>query len=105
MIRSGGDQVSSFDTDVVAGSVNASSTLTLITKTGHGVATLNIKGDGNVNVTMKYALDGGADTNIDTSDVRGSITFAYATSLVIKATNGSGGAQNHSTISLTGMQR
>ena len=105
LIRAGGDAMSSFDTDVVAASVSASSTITLITKTGHGVAILNIAGNGNVNVTLKYNIDGAGDTNIDTSDVRGSITLSYTTSLLIKATNGSGSPQNHSTVALTGLQR
>ena len=105
VIRSGGDQMNQFDDDVVLSSVAGSATVTLLTKTGHGSATLNLAGDGHVDVDISYNVDGGGDTVADKSDQRGTVTIGFSTSLVIRAINNNVGSQNHTAISLTGTIR
>src|SRR5438067_411013 len=83
-----------FDNSDALASVAGSATVTVRTITGKGAATVVLDGTGAVDVTIKYSIDGGADTSIATSDQAVVIALAFSTSLVLKAVNGNAAAKN-----------
>lgn len=94
-----------FDTTYALASVGGSATSTLETTTGKGSSTIVVAGDGDVDVTIKYSIDGAADVPICTSEKDAVVTVAFAVSLVIKAVNGNAGAKNRASVSSTGVKQ
>jgi hypothetical protein len=84
-------------------SVALSATVTLRTYTGKGTCRIVTNNNGNVNIQVLYAVDGGADTVLTTSDIRADASFSFQTSLVIKVKNLDGaGAHPSADVSSTG---
>lgn len=89
------------DTDAVA-AVGGSSTVTLRTYNGKGSAFIAMTGDGDSDVEIRYAADGGADVIIATSDVKTIVAVSFQTQLLVKAKNNNAAPKNHSSVSTTG---
>src|SRR5256885_3271166 len=95
--------LSTFDNSDALASVAGSATVTVRTITGKGSATVVLDGTGAVDVTIKYSVDGGADTAIATSDQAVVIALAFSTSLALKAVNANAASKNRCGISSTGV--
>lgn len=99
-----GVSLNPFDDTEVASSVLAGATVVLKTYTGKGEATIEMAGDGESQVQIKYSIDGGAFTLINTSDKITSIPVAFNISLSVEAVNTDGGsAHKKATVSQTGV--
>jgi hypothetical protein len=95
--------LTTFDNSDAGASVAGSTTATVRTINGKGAADVVLDGTGSADVTIKYSVDGGADTAIGTSDQALYIALAFTTSLVLKATNANAAARNRCGISSTGV--
>jgi hypothetical protein len=80
-------------------------TATIRTINGKGSADVVLKGDGDVDVSMKYSVDGGADTLIGLANAPAYIALSFQTSLVLKAVNANVAAKNYSGVSSTGVKQ
>jgi len=98
-------RITSFDNSDALAAVAGSSTVTVRTITGRGSCDVVLDGTGDSNVTITYAVDGGGDTVIATSDFATYIALGFTTSLVIKATNAAGTPKNRCGVSTTGVKQ
>lgn len=96
-------RITNFDNTDALASVAGSATVTVRTITGRGTASVVLDGTGDVDVTIKYLVDGGAAVSIGTSNIAAVIALSFATSLVIQAVNGNAGAKNRCGVSTTGV--
>lgn len=98
-------KIVNFDNTDASASIPATTTTTIRTISGRGTASLVLDGTGNAFVTMKYSVDGGADTAIATADQALVIALAFATSLVLKAVNSDASAHPSCGVSSTGVKQ
>lgn len=99
-----GTDTTGFDSTEAATS-RAVGIVAIITKTGNGVATIMISGDGHADVAIEYSVDGGGNVVIGQSDKKQIIVLSFATSLEIETNNTNAGAQNSSEFSVTGSMK
>lgn len=96
--------VTAVDNTDLSASVLAGATTTLRTYTGKGSVRIVQKGNGDVNVTLEYVVDGGAPVSVATGNIQADVDVGFQVSLVIQQVNGDGAnAHPSSDVSSTGV--
>jgi|GEM_PF-5249828 len=76
-----------FQNNVAKATVAKDTTVTVVSQTGQGHARVTVEADGDPQVNVVYSRDGVADVIISPSNVKGSATIGFTSSLAIKWRN------------------